>query len=190
MFRAASDIVGPTSFPGLECLPRSFDGVLVGFGGASGRNFRTSEGWEAAAYLCDITGKPVTPTDFVYKNSWGVTSEYLGQEPGDSGGALMTTYADVGKEVFLCGVTSRRYPVINPASEGNDEAALDSAANEQFMLDAGLVGPKGNFFGECPGVSNGGCPNAYLDSDDDGIPDCCDNCISIVSNTMVRRRRT
>jgi hypothetical protein len=102
----------------------------------------------------------------VFTASWPFDIGYLGAEPGDSGGGLITNQADK-----LCGVISRgEVFFLDPfPSLKSDEAAVDSPENVQFLTDI-IVDKFGHFIGEC---ANG------QDFDGDGFPDNCDNCPTV-----------
>jgi hypothetical protein len=154
----------------------NFEGMLIGFGRTGSeiapgdpvpyRTWRTSANWDRE----DVGG-------FVYRNSWKFTSTYTGNLAGDSGGPLLTT----GGGELLCGISSRYYPDLDGLGVGASAAALDSPDNLQFLNDhvltSGLSRIHGftdgtHFTGEC----EKSCIDPDTDTDDDGWPDCCDNC--------------
>ena len=154
------------------------------------KNFNVSEDWD---------NEEISSGEFVYRNHWCLTG-YQGGHSGDSGGPLLTTHGvsqkfgsnplvckvDDTTPEYLCGISSRYYP-FGADCTGYATAALDSPENRKFMLDAGLVNPNGAFSGECPqdstqwatGVSCSNPAEWVVDSDDDTVPDCCDNCPNV-----------
>src|SRR5262249_16901525 len=156
----------------------SFDnGMLVGYGFRSPpiiaegsdvlRNFHASDGWQRI----DTTFGEATLSNFIIATTALGGGYDLGLG-GDSGGALLPPEHD-----RMCGIQRRG---LGPATAGaaffipefgDDAAELDSPGNVAFLTDIIYDAKHGRFVGECAG--------GETDSDNDGVPDACDNCPNI-----------
>jgi len=119
--------------------------------------------------------------DPAWRASWGPFAPYHGAAKGDSGGPLFQQPRD-GKPALVCGVTSRMFdsglpgvpsysmwaPTYYPT---NNKTVL---ANRDFIK-AGAMNRWGKWLGECPTGAS------YPNSDDDTLPDVCDNCPGIAN---------
>lgn len=173
-----------------------FEGILVGFGplgtgffgGAISpgdlpgyRSWRTSADWDFES----------DPPEGLYTNTWKITSTYTGPLPGDSGGPLVVDLAAQGGSSFgghlLCGLSSQYYPSLSGGGVGASITSLDFGTNREILEDA-IVAENlpeywftgGRYFlGECQ--SQKGCASYQVDvdTDEDGWPNCCDNCPDI-----------
>jgi hypothetical protein len=155
------------------CPHTQFTGILIGYGcrklvliGGKNRcarqeqNASVSTGWS-------FDSSPSIGA--IYTNDWSLIDGYHGSMWGDSGGPLMDEAGN------LCGVISGagphltfRYfmPMITPYT---DVVALDSTIAEQWLKKHVIV--DGWFEGECRGA-----PAVDIDTDNDHVPDPCDNC--------------
>jgi hypothetical protein len=158
-----------------------FVGQLVGFGRVGFdaiftgdlvqyRNAQLSEDWD----------REDVGTGMIYRNRWLVLNDYLGSQPGDSGGPLLTkaTFADpsmqnLSHKVF-CGVVSRNYFVF-PAEVGDDISDVADGGNDQMIRDH-IFTASGQIKGECNKVDLLSGSDRDKDSDGDHIPDACDPC--------------
>lgn len=194
--RVPSTIAKPIHPPSIlgtdECPVDDFDAANVGYGP---RSISNAYGWGNPAPVDDYASRTYKIADSweftakdggaVYRDTWSTLAfwdlEYTfdGALPGDSGGPLVQVDET---PAVLCGVASRTVYHQNVPLPwdptvfefASDYTALDEGDNRKFVEKYVVNATTGYWDGECKNSAL--CSNPDLDSDDDGTPDCCDNC--------------
>lgn len=149
--------------PGDECATELEPACFSGYGLA---NDSPPEFSLQRRFACRDADSSTSGYGSSYVATWGWGSSYEGILSGDSGGPLIRMPGG-GKPALACGIASQdgEFLGVRRAIWAN----TNDADNREFITRA-AQDKSGNWLGECLTGSQG-------DTDNDGIPDGCDNCL-------------
>ncbi|MGH7435822.1 MAG: trypsin-like serine protease, partial [Polyangiaceae bacterium] len=170
---------------------QSFFGTFSGYGqGCSVSNSRCSN----VSDISTSAGSPGSLFNGGLYQAWWQVGQYHGADFGDSGGPLFQSVGSANSTGLLtCGVFSRQGPDAQPCSsftqfgsclaeciatfgtglcplQSSWWAATNDGGNSTFILANAYDMKRGHWMGEC------GSGQSITDTDQDGVPDQCDNC--------------